>query len=121
MTAPIEESVNRIKQTVNWFPGLLLGLERQCGKSRAILELVREKHSGDAFIFSPNQMLSRLMSNRYRDLYPKTVQPPCISDTKFVRGSMWPIYVDEWWMLQRRMQEELMETGRVVCRLGTEK
>ena len=120
MNTPIEESVNRIKQTVNWFPGLLLGLERQCGKSRAILELVHEKHAGNAFIFSPRPELAAWMKVCYRNLFPHSNQACQAFLLNHVGKSDWPIYIDEWWLLAKNTQKALVKTGRVVCRLGTE-
>src|ERR1700744_2924126 len=51
----LTESIRRIKQTVEWFPGLVLGLDRRVGKTTAILQMLGEHHRAQAFYFCPNQ------------------------------------------------------------------
>jgi hypothetical protein len=116
----IELGSARIKQTVRWFPGVLLGLKRQIGKTRAIIELVHEDYAGLAVIFSPNKNMSEYVEYWYKAKYPRDPQPVFSSNVRELSGFDGPIYVDEWFSLKEKDQMILLATGRVVCRIGTE-
>jgi hypothetical protein len=114
-------SVERIKQTIRWFPGLSLGLKRRVGKTTAILEVIHEDYGGHAIVFSPNTTLSRNTEKMYREKYPTAnCLPNFISLVQQVRGLDLPIFVDEWWNIPVNDRRNLAITGRVVCRIGTE-
>lgn len=113
----IKDNIQKIKQTVDWFPGVVLGLGRQCGKTSAILEMVHEDCGGDAFVISPTSQMSDMAKHRYGSLSGK---PKFISNPLEARGSNWAIYVDEWWMLSEKSQHEVEGMlDRVICRLGS--
>lgn len=112
------ESIRRIKQTVECFPGLVLGVDRQVGKTTAILEMIKDRYPGTAIYFGPNQYLCDFAEHAWRGTGFR-LSPKFFSSSEQVRGYNLPIYVDEWWLLSQRQQDEVMQTGRVVCRLGT--
>jgi hypothetical protein len=116
----MEMSVAWIKQTIRWFPGVLLGLKRKVGKTRAILELVHEEHGGRAVVFSLNADMSQYARNWYRELYPHDSQPAFVCTVYQLSGSKEPIYVDEWFHVATKEQVSLVDTGRVICRIGTD-
>jgi hypothetical protein len=117
---PIELSTGRIKTTIRWFPGILLGLKRQVGKTQAVLELIHEEHEGRAVIFSPSKEFSEIAKRRYEGMYPQDTKALFACTTTHLRGFRFPVYVDEWWVLPRETRVDLMNTGLVVCRIGTE-
>jgi hypothetical protein len=118
----LAESVNRIKQTIKWFPGIVLGFpQRQIGKTEAVLELIHESDPAAAFYYAPSLTLMNIAKGRYYKRYPdEDIYPRFIISPYQVHGYMGPIYVDEWWLLDKADQKELLKTGRVVCRIGTE-
>lgn len=118
----LTESTKRIKYMIKWFPGLMLGFpHRHVGKTAAVLELIHETEHAAAFYYAPSLCLANLAKSRYYKLYPSEESyPHFVIGPHQVRGYAWPIYVDEWWLLDESDQNELLGTGRVVCRIGTE-
>jgi hypothetical protein len=117
----IEESVRQIRQAVDAFPGLLLGLKRQTGKTTAVLEMIHDKHDGAAFYFGPTEQALGVALARYGQMYPGAMLPKTAQFCDQVLGSILPVYVDEWWLLRESAQRRLMEMGQVVCRIGTDR
>lgn len=117
----LAESVAHIKKTMEIYPGLLLGLPRQVGKTQAILEIIHDVHEGEAIYFCPTRLIQDISYSRYRDLYPDDCIPLFTSDPYYCRGTDTPIYVDEWWMISASRQDELRGfNNRIKCRIGTD-
>lgn len=119
MNEPIEEGCHRIKLVMNWFPGTLHSFLRRTGKTTAILETIREKYNGDAIYFCADVQSADNAKRMYRKLFPDgTLMTATLVD--HVKGMSQHIFVDEWWLLERDVKRDLMHTGRVVARIGTE-
>ncbi len=116
----IKLSIIRIKQTLRWFPGLVLGLGRQVGKTQAILEVIHDDFHGEGYVYSMNQTLSAACRLRYKDMYPNDPQPVFVSSPSHVRGNPRNIWADEWWGIPIPDRRDLLATGRVMARIGTE-
>lgn len=121
--------VMRIKLGIRWFPRTILDVERRAGKTTAILELIHEQHEGKAVYVAHNQRMAE--SGRYYYAQKYSATPDRIERPVFISGfdvdrklrgyeyDTWPIYVDEWWLFDEREQREVMDTLRVVGRVGT--
>jgi hypothetical protein len=117
----MEMYVARIKQVAEWFPGVTLGLPRRVGKTKALLQIIHEKHGGNAAIISPSEMLSEGLYLRYREAYPHDTMPLFTSDPMWLRGKeSRPIYVDEPWSMSESKRQALGNLGwPVLARIGT--
>jgi hypothetical protein len=124
---PMEVSVMRLMMGVRWFPQTIFNVRRQSGKTRALLNIIHEDHAGRAILVSYSEMQAEFCRHYYLDLFSQTegclfVTPYTINKKTIGHESgSWPIYVDEWFLLGTRHQIELMDTNRVVGRVGTER
>lgn len=116
----MRQNVDRIKQTLRWFPGVVLGLGRQVGKTSALLEVIHDDFNGDATVFSPNIRMSDYAKNKYMEKYPNERVPEFSSHERAIRGKMNPVFADEWWFITPEERRDLIATGRLVARIGTE-
>lgn len=114
----IEESKQRIKTTLEWWPGIKLPTMRQAGKTTAILEMVHEKHHGDAAYFTFNKDVAEHARKKYADMFPRDKPLYVGSQLIDLRGCLLPVYIDEWWHISPDIREQL-NMVRVVCRIGT--
>jgi hypothetical protein len=117
----MEMSMSRIKQIIEWFPGVTLGVARQIGKTEAIIQIIHEKHGGNAAVISPSEMLSEGIYRRYREAYPNDTTPLFTSDPMWLRGKeSRPVYVDEpWFMSESKRQAIANLRWPVMARIGT--
>lgn len=117
----MEMYVARIKQVAEWFPGVTLGLPRRVGKTEALIQIVHDKHRGNAAIISPSEILSEGIYRRYREAYPDDTIPICTSDPMFLRGNeARPVYVDEPWFMSESKRQAIGNLGwPVLARIGT--
>lgn len=116
----IRESVSHIKQTLRWFPGLVLGLGRQVGKTSALLEVIHDDLDGFGTVYSVNHSMSLYAKQMYIDKYGKEKVPNFVSQTEKVRGRSDNIFADEWWHIPTQDRRTLIGTGRLAARIGTE-
>lgn len=116
----MKESVDRIKQTLRWFPNCLLGLQRRIGKTSAILEIIHEDHDGNGTVFCMNAAMAAYAKQMYRDKYPNDPVPNFTNNTQRVVGRSDPIFADEWWDIPASDRRHLIATGRLKARIGTE-
>jgi hypothetical protein len=116
----MEESVGRIKQTLRWFPGIVLGLKRRVGKTSALLEVIHDDHKGEATVYCTNRSMEMYSRNFYKEKYPKERVPNFASQVSRVRGQSDPIFADEWWYIPTEDRRQLLGTGRLAARIGTE-
>lgn len=116
----IEESKQRIKQAVEWFPGATLPCGRQSGKTTAILEMIHERHKGKAVFFTVNPDMAKCALDIYRKRWPKDEDPIFTASYLDIRGRSLPIYVDEPWFATAENRRILQDLDYlIVCRLGT--
>lgn len=120
MATTIELNVARIKSVLRWFPGLVLGLNRQVGKTSAVLEVIHDDHEGQATVFCMNNEMREHTRRMYKDKYPNEQVPNFVSSTEKVQGRNDPIFADEWWCIPAEQRRDLLGTGRLVARIGTE-
>jgi hypothetical protein len=112
--------VERIKTTMRWFPGLVLGLGRQVGKTSALLEMIHDDHNGQGTVYAMNQSMALYAKQMYKDKYPDEPVPNFVSQTEKVRGRSDPIFVDDWWNIPTEDRRNLIGNGRLAARIGTE-
>lgn len=112
--------VEHIKQTIRWFPGVILGLKRQVGKTTALLQVIHDEYQGAAIYYAPSPFQREYAQWRYRGMYPDAVEPIFVCEVDETKGHNAPILVDEWWFVLKPEQRKLIATGRVVARIGTE-
>jgi hypothetical protein len=111
----------RIKTTLRWFPGVLLGLPgRQIGKTSALLEVIHDDHQGRATLYGFNQSAALYAKQMYKDKYPDEPVPNFVSQTEKVRGRSDHIFADDWWNIPTEDRRNLIVTGRLAARIGTE-
>jgi hypothetical protein len=117
----MELGVARIKQVIEWFPGVTLGVRRQVGKTEAIMQIIHEKHGGNAAVISPSEMLSEGIYRRYREAYPNDTMPLFTSDPMRLRGEeSRPVYIDEPWFMSESKRRAIGDLNwPVMARIGT--
>ena len=116
----MRQSVDRIKQTLRWFPGVVLGLGRQVGKTSALLEVIHDDFDGYGTVYSMSDAMRRCAKQMYIDKYGNKKLPSFVSGTKNVRGRSDFIFADEWWHIPAQDRRNLIATGRLAARIGTE-
>ena len=114
-------STARIKQVMDWFPGVTLGIGRRLGKTEAIMQIIHEKHGGNAAVISPSEVLSEGIYRRYMEAYPDDTVPLFTSDPMWLRGKKSRmVYVDEpWFMSESKRQAIANLQWPVMARIGT--
>lgn len=118
----------RIKMGVRWFPWTIFSTPRQSGKTTALLEIIYEDHGGNAIYFCQSEMSAHAAAHLYRKLFtPNAQQPLFVASTDYLKShtrgtsmAKWPIYCDEWWLIRQEEQDRVLDTCRVVGRVGTE-
>ena len=103
-------------------PGYAVHAERQTGKTTAILAEVHASYRGKAIIVAHSQMQAEHIHHCYRKAFPEDIQPSIVGPLfamKNIRGNVLPVYVDEWWMLPDKIQDDLKDSKRVVGAVGT--
>jgi len=114
------QNIERIRQIAEWFPGVTLGLQRQSGKTTAIMEMIHDL-GGEAVYFGMTEMMVDRVKNLYRETYPNDVQPLCTDRLDDLRGrKVVPVFVDEPWMIKREVLNYLSMHFPVVIKIGTE-
>lgn len=114
------EGVDLLKAMIRHFPGVLIGVQRQIGKTQAIMELVHEDHKGNAQIACMSQRMAELLRLRYRESFTSEYQPSFITTARQAIGTGRPLYADEWWAIPSENRRELMASTMLQCRIGTD-
>ena len=114
-------TIARIKQVMDWFPGVTLGIDRRLGKTEAIMQLIHEKHGGRAVYMAHNQQMFDLFRSRYSEAYPGDPWPLMTNDPDMLQGKKpMPIYVDEPWMFKPEMLGRIKRCGwPIAAMVGT--
>jgi hypothetical protein len=117
----MELYTERIKQVMEWFPGVTLGLGRQVGKTEAIIRTIHDRHRGHAAVIIPTVSLSEILERRYKESYPDDEQPIFTDDPLRLRGrERRPVYVDEPWAIPESKMRAIYSLGwPVLARIGT--
>ena len=116
----MRQNVDRIKQTLRWFPGVVLGLDRRVGKTQAILEVIHDDFGGHGTVYSMNRSMALYSKQMYKDKYPGEDTPNFVAQTEKVRGRSDPIFADDWWNIPSQDRRNLIGTCRLAARIGTE-
>jgi len=102
--------------------GYAVHVERQSGKTTAVMHDVHEKHHGEAIVVVLNSIEVSHFSKRYCALYSDDPKPCVVSfenAKQSIYGNSLPIYIDEWWRIPDEIQAVLLNTGRIAGAVGT--
>lgn len=117
----------RIKMGVRWFPRTIFSTPRKSGKTTALLEIIYEDHGGQAIYFCQSAQSAADAAHRYAKMFHvhKSEFPLFHHDAKTLESAVGgrgilPIYVDEWWAIDRAQQDILAYCGVIRGRVGTE-
>lgn len=114
------EGVDLLKAMIRKFPGVLIGVHRQVGKTQAIMELIHEDCAGRAQVCCINARLADIMKDRYRSMYPNDSQPQFIVRSEQSRGGGRKIFADDWFDLTSQDRRQYLASPDLACRIGTE-
>lgn len=105
--------VDEIKRLLKEHPGLMIHSERRTGKSTALMQHIREQHSGIAAVVCPSALNAEQFLLRYEQMYPMEKYPVVIGPTRIhdLQGRSLPIFVDEWPSLSERAKADLRAEG----------
>lgn len=110
--------------------------ERQTGKTTALLTAMERNDHGRAIVVAMSTRMAQELRYRWErephnirflgsshspkaEPYPRFVSGDTESILRALEGNPHPVYVDEWWMLPKRIQVELIESGRIKAAVGT--
>ena len=79
-------TIARIKQVMDWFPGVTLSIDRRLGKTEAIMQQIHEKHGGRAVYMAKGQLMFDLFRDRYQQAYPRDPWPFMTNDVQELLG-----------------------------------
>lgn len=110
-----------MKVMIRLNPGILLGLKRQAGKTRCLLELIHEDYAGEAILFTVSAPSARYALSMWATLYHGRKAPVIVYEIDQLRGvKKLPIFVDEWFSLDVATQRRLISMDGIMARIGTE-
>lgn len=89
---------------------------RGIGKTQGLLIAVHLKHGGDAVIAVLNGNHVSLVRERYREMFPRDMQPKVVIATRGnLEGLSKPTYADEFCLMKPEAQDLLYALGERFC------
>lgn len=94
-------------------PGVVVHSERRTGKTTALADFIYKHHNGNALVMCHDKQAAEHFYDAYRKRFPERERPIVLSPSMVVecRGNDLPLYIDEFWLLSSKIQQQVKDYG----------